>query len=165
MLPDVNWFIGFLGDDFNDVSALHASLGPSVATRTCVSLWDNWKISVVFRRPLVSGSRLLTLSVPEEYSYAVFWEMTSEYAVFNSLLGSTVDTYLRQSTEAWGFHAFRCVKVDLGSRGRFCLVPVAVGRISHIFIVKVDTLLMSISDTRLCVSLRSLLEEFPTFPR
>ena len=37
-----------------------------------------------------------------------------------------------------------CVKVDLGSRGRFCLVPVAVGRISHIFIVEVDSLLRSI---------------------
>ena len=46
-----------------------------------------------FLRPLVSGSRLLTLSVPEEYSYAVFWEMTSGYAVFNSLLVSTVDTF------------------------------------------------------------------------
>ena len=31
-------------------------------------------------------------------------------AVFSSLLGSTADTCLCQSTEAWG-----CVKVDLGS--------------------------------------------------
>ena len=55
------------------------------------------------------------------------------------------------------------MKVDLGSRGRFRHVPVSVGRISHIFIVKVDTLLRSISDTRFCVSLQSLLEECPTF--
>ena len=50
----------------------------------------------------------------------------------------------------WDFT--HCVKVDFGSRGRFCLVPVAVGRISHTLIVKVDTLLRSISDTRSRVS-------------
>ena len=54
-------------------------------------------------------------------------------AVFSSLLGSTADTYLCQSTEAWG-----CVKVDLGSCGRFRFMFMRQStfvfvRISHIF--------------------------------
>ena len=66
-----------------------------------------------------------------------FWETTSGFLLYPALLGLTVDTYVCQFTEG----------------------------ISHIFIVKVDTILRSISDTRRCVSLRSILEEFPVFSR
>ena len=87
-------------------------------------------------------------------------------AVFSSLLGSTVDTYACQSTEACGFS-----RTDLGSRGRFCHVPVALGQISHIFIVKVDTLLRSILVLfALWIHVHAsvydrFLEEFPIFSR
>ena len=75
--------------------------------------------------------------------------MTSGYAVFKSFFGSTVDTYLRQSTEAsWCFT--HCVKVDLGSRGRFSFCShcgnmvmrqstIDFGIISHIFLMKMDS--------------------------
>ena len=43
-----------------NVVVFSALLGPSVDTRSCVSSCDIWKISsVVFLRPLVSGSHLL----------------------------------------------------------------------------------------------------------
>ena len=51
-------FLGRIPPRHPDVSVLYALLRPMVDARTCVSLWDNWKISVVFLRPLVSGSRL-----------------------------------------------------------------------------------------------------------
>ena len=45
-----------------NVFVFSAWLGPSVDTRSCVSLRDIWKISsVVFLRPLVSGSHLFSL--------------------------------------------------------------------------------------------------------
>ena len=40
------------------------------------------------------------LGLPGEYNTWIIWEMTSGYAVFSSLLGSTVDTYFPQFTEA-----------------------------------------------------------------
>ena len=54
-----------------------------------------------FYGPLHLAAHRSMLSVPEECSYAVFWEITSGYAVFSSLLGSTVDSYLCQFMEAW----------------------------------------------------------------
>ena len=92
-----------------------------------------WRCLVCFCGALYLAATRLMLVLPEEHRHCFFWETTSGFFLYSTLLGSTVDTYFCQSTEAWGFHAFRCVKVDLGSRGRFCLVLVAVGRISHIF--------------------------------
>ena len=61
--------------------------------------------------PLYLAVTCLMLVSPVEYNTWTFLGGDFQMdAVFSSLLGSTADTYLRQSTEAWG-----CVKVDLGS--------------------------------------------------
>ena len=87
-----------------------------------------------------------------------FWEMTSGHAVFNSLLGSTVDTYLCQSAEACGISRIalreggpRILRSIPSCAGGFLtdfthfhdegalaeLDTVTLGRISHIFLMKV----------------------------
>ena len=64
--PSSNCRQGFGCMFAHSVSELHLQArwgdgGPSVDTRTCVSLRDIWKISlVVFLRPLASGSHLFS---------------------------------------------------------------------------------------------------------
>ena len=65
VLPDVPWIIGFLVDDFYDVSGFYAQLGPVLDTRTCVSLRDIW---VVFHGPLYLAVACSALFVLEKYS-------------------------------------------------------------------------------------------------
>ena len=57
---------------------------------------------MTFLRPLVSGSQLLALSVPEEYLVGFFLEITSGMFPYATLLGSTVDTRLVSVYEAFG---------------------------------------------------------------
>ena len=66
-----------------------------------------------FYGPLYLAVTCLALGLPEEYNTWINWEMTSGYAVFGSLLGSTVDTYFRQFTENFMF--FLRELVDYGS--------------------------------------------------
>ena len=66
VLPDESWIIGLLGDDFFDVSVFYAQPGPILDTRTCVSLRVN------LDGPLYLAVACSTLSVSEEYSFAVF---------------------------------------------------------------------------------------------
>ena len=97
---------------------------------TCITL-----LGVVLR-PLVSGSHLFDAGFTCGVQYVDFLGGDFQMdAVFSSLLGSTADTYLCPSTEAWGLR-------EGGPR-----------------------ILRSISDSCSCVNLRSIWKAFPIFSR
>ena len=111
----------FLGEDFCDVSVFYAQLGPISGTRTCVSLRDIW---VVFYCPLYLAVACATLSVPEEYSFAVFlcasW-FDSGYMVLSVYEGVGDFTYFYVKVDS-ACSLQRLLDVlragELGSRGR-----------------------------------------------
>ena len=100
VLPDESWIIELLGDDFFDVSVFYPQLGPILDTRTCVSLRVNWD------GPLYLAVACSPLSVPEEYSFAVFLGDDSRIRRIQPLLGLTVDTCIVSLLTAWIFHVF-----------------------------------------------------------
>ena len=57
---------------------------------------------VWFYGPLYLAVIYLSLACRRSTIRGLFWEMTSGFAVFISFLGSTVEAYLCQSTEALG---------------------------------------------------------------
>ena len=83
-----------------------------------------WARLTVFRAPLYLAVACLTPCLPEEYLRGLFWEMTFGGIPNPAAVGSTVDTFFCQSTEAPGFRWACCVLVVGGRFAGFCLARV-----------------------------------------